>query len=72
MISKNIEHPDHYNQGDIECIDAIRSALGSALFKGFCWGNAIKYLWRWPLKGGTEDLKKCIWYINKILETEND
>ena len=26
--NKHVEHPDHYAHGEIECIDALRSALG--------------------------------------------
>lgn len=62
-----VNHPDHYATGDVECIDAIRSALGPELFCGYLWGNALKYLWRWPRKGLAEDLEKCQWYLNRIV-----
>lgn len=65
----NVEHPSHYNQGEIECIDAIKSALSPEEFRGFCKGNAIKYLWREAKKGGSEDLQKACWYIQKMVET---
>jgi len=65
-MADNINHPEHYTSGDIECIDAIKSAIGGDLFLGYLWGNAIKYLWRWPNKGLAEDLWKCEWYINRI------
>ena len=55
--------PSHYNNGDIECIDAIRSALGEDGFRAWCRGNAIKYLWRAGLKGDPdEDLRKAVFY----------
>lgn len=54
---------NHYQHGEIECIDAIRSALTPAEFIGFCKGNAIKYLWRERYKGGSEDLDKAADYI---------
>jgi hypothetical protein len=63
-----VDHPSHYTSGDIECIDAIRSALGDEWFKGFCRGNAIKYLWRAGKKEGEpaeKDLEKAKWYIKK-------
>lgn len=37
---------------------------------GFFEGNAIKYLSRWRSKGGVEDLKKAIHYIEKLIELE--
>ena len=61
-----VNHPTHYTTGDVECIDAIKSALGPELFCGYLWGNALKYLWRWPRKGLAEDLEKCQWYLKRI------
>lgn len=62
-----VNQPPHYNKGDIECIDAIKSACeGLDGFEGYCTGNAIKYLWRWKHKNGVEDLKKAHWYIKKL------
>lgn len=37
---------------------------------GFFEGNAIKYLARWRDKGGIEDLKKALHYIEKLIEIE--
>jgi len=65
-MADKVNHPDHYTAGDIECIDAIKSALGKELFCGYLWGNAIKYLWRWARKNIDEDLEKCKWYIERI------
>lgn len=65
----NVNHPSHYNQGGIECIDAIQSAIVSLSgAEAFYTGNAIKYLWRWKGKNGVEDLNKAIWYIEKLKE----
>lgn len=38
---------------------------------GFFDGNALKYLMRHKDKGGVEDLKKCIHYIEKLIEMAN-
>jgi hypothetical protein len=62
-----VNHPPHYTQGGIECIDAIKAALGPTEFNGYLRGNAIKYLWRAMQKGApTQDLDKAIWYINRL------
>lgn len=37
---------------------------------GYLDGNAVKYLSRWRLKGGIQDLKKARHYIDKLIETE--
>ena len=63
----NIEHPKHYQQADIECLDAIKAALSSEELKGFIKGNIIKYIWRSDHKNGLEDLQKAQWYLNWYL-----
>lgn len=62
-------NPSHYRQGGIECIEAIQAATeGLAGFEGMLTGNCIKYLWRWKYKNGVQDLKKCHWYLEKLIE----
>jgi hypothetical protein len=65
-----VNSPPHYRQGDIECIDAIRSALTDEEFRGYVKGNSMKYLWREKHKGGDEDLKKAAWYLSQIETNE--
>ena len=68
-MTDNVNHPSHYTQGKIECIDALDAATqGLVGLEAVCTANAIKYLWRWKYKNGTEDLRKAQWYINKLLE----
>lgn len=65
----NVNSPSHYTQGDIECIDAIQSALSCLNgFEAYLTGNILKYMWRWKSKNGIEDLKKSQWYLNKLIE----
>jgi hypothetical protein len=65
---KKIDHPQHYNQGGIECIDAMKEAFGEEAVSHFCICNAFKYLWRHANKEGFDDIRKAIWYLNKYLE----
>lgn len=54
-----VNRPAHYNKGRVECIDAIEVATSDLSgIEAVCTANAIKYLWRWKQKNGTEDLKK--------------
>ena len=62
-------NPSHYAQGGIESIEAIQSSMSREAFKGFLKGNCQKYLWRYEHKNGKEDLLKCQWYLNKLIET---
>jgi hypothetical protein len=60
-------NPSHYKQGGIECIEAMKVALGGG-FLGYLRGNAIKYLWRYDKKNGVEDLKKARWYLDRLIK----
>lgn len=62
-----VNHPPHYTQGGIECIDAIQAALTPEEFRGYCKGNALKYTWRELHKGGAESLQKAAWYLGRLL-----
>ena len=64
----SVNHPAHYTQGGIECIDAIKASMGAEKFKGFLKGNAMKYLWRYEIKGGVEDLRKAQWYLDRLIK----
>ncbi len=63
-----VNHPSHYTQGGIECIDAMEAALGKQVVMDFCLGNAFKYIFRCKNKNGLEDVKKANWYLNKLIE----
>jgi hypothetical protein len=67
-MSDLINHPPHYKHGDIECIAAIKAALGDDGFRAYCKGNVIKYLWRAEHKGNSdEDYGKADWYMRRLL-----
>lgn len=69
IMAERVNHPPHYNAGGIECIDALEAATsGLQGIEAFCTANAIKYLWRWKLKNGEEDLQKAVWYINRLIQ----
>lgn len=63
-----VNHPPHYTEGNIECIDAIQSAMTHEEYIGYLKGNAIKYLWRFEKKENpAEDLAKAKWYLNRMI-----
>lgn len=67
-----VEQPDHYNKGAIEAIEAIKASMPEHEFKGYLKGNALKYLWRYDYKGKpVEDLRKCRWYIERLIKEVN-
>ena len=62
-----VNQPSHYNQGGIECIDAIKASMSAEEFAGYLKGNAMKYLWRYKDKGNpAQDLAKCAWYLRRL------
>lgn len=63
-----VNAPPHYNQAGIECIDAIAAATsGKTGIEAVCVANVIKYLWRYELKNGVEDVKKARWYLDRLI-----
>ena len=64
----NVNKPQHYTEGGIECIDAMIQTQGVSAVIDFCVCNAFKYIWRHNRKNGNEDLFKAQWYINKACE----
>lgn len=68
ILDKAVDHPKYYS-GKVECIDAMAAATEHLNgLEALCTGIAIKYLWRWKKKNGVQDLKKCVWYINRMIE----
>jgi hypothetical protein len=69
VVKDNVNHPSHYTQGAIECIDAIKEATkGLFGIEAVCTGNIIKYVWRWKFKNGVEDLYKADWYLQRLIK----
>lgn len=63
-----VNHPSHYTQGGIECIDAIKAAtVGKTGIEAVCVANVVKYLWRYEEKNSLEDVKKARWYLERLI-----
>lgn len=63
-----VNKPKHYSYGKYECINVLEDVLKDLNgLEAFCIGNAFKYLWRYKLKNGTEDLKKARFYLDKAI-----
>ncbi len=65
----NVNHPKHYNQGQIEVIDLMLKTFGTTAVIDFCRINAFKYRMRAGYKGdAAEDIAKAMWYEDKVKE----
>lgn len=59
----------HYMNGGLEVIDILRAKLTTEEYRGFCLGNALKYLFRYKFKGTpVEDLHKAETYTRWLRE----
>lgn len=56
---------DHYRAKGIQPIEYIH-----ANNLGFCEGNVVKYVTRWKEKGGEDDLRKAIHYLELLIQLE--
>lgn len=64
-----VNHPSHYNQGGMECIDGLIGAFGKKEVATFCKINAMKYIWRLGHKDEeAQEIGKIKWYLDKYLE----
>ena len=59
------ESGDHYKNKGIQPIVYIH-----ANNLGFCEGNVVKYVTRWREKGGEDDLRKAIHYLELLIQLE--
>lgn len=67
LVPDTVNHPSHYTQGGVECIEAIKASMTDDEYRGYLKGNAIKYIWRYQQKGKPgEDLAKAIWYLDRL------
>ena len=66
-MNDNVNRPKHYRKGRVQCIDAIKSALGEG-YEYYLQGNVIKYVWRYKHKNLLEDLEKAQWYLRELIK----
>lgn len=52
----------------IDVIEAFTKDLHGT--DAYFTGNIIKYMLRWNKKGGTEDLEKARWYLNRMIRNK--
>lgn len=71
-MSDPVQHPNHYTQGGIETIAAIKACMSDEEFLGYLRGNTLKYLWRYRHKGGLTDLDKALVYLRWLREAYNE
>jgi len=65
-----VNHPPHYTQGEVETIDFIMGVTAGLPGKEApLVANILKYVSRYKLKNGAEDLKKAKVYLDWLINT---
>ena len=69
-MADNVNSPVHYqSENGLEAIDVIKAFTdGLNGIESFCTGNILKYMCRWKLKNGVEDLLKARWYLERLIK----
>ena len=68
-----VNSPDHYTHNGIEAINVIEAKLTDEQYQGYLQGSVMKYLLRSNYKGKRdEDLKKAQWYLNTLVENNDE
>lgn len=69
-LNDAVNHPSHYTQGGIECIDALTamiSAYEDPNDAALAW-QVVKYVWRHPFKNNpVQDLEKAHFYLDRLI-----
>ena len=68
MEQKNdVRHQRHYEATAIQPIEYMRATMDATQYEGYLRGNVIKYISRYPHKGGLEDLRKAQVYLEWLI-----
>ncbi len=71
MRNLNRRDVPHYTAGGIESLDVIRAKSSPEMFQGFLYGNVLKYMMRYRLKGTPkQDLQKAQTYLGWLIEEQ--
>lgn len=65
-----VSHPSHYqSETGLEVIDVIEAfTFDLKGIEATDTGNVIKYMCRWKMKNGLQDLKKAQWYLSHLID----
>ena len=72
-MSDPVKAPRHYRgDGEVECKRAMRSMTTDVKIDAYAahwWQEAFKYVWRWPIKNGVQDIDKAIESLTELKRT---
>lgn len=65
-----VNKPEHYHKGGIDLLTYVNGKISDERVAGFHQLNVLKYVSRYTLKNGVEDLKKALFYLNELIKLE--
>lgn len=67
---KMVSHPSHYqSETGLEVIDVIEAfTFDLKGIEATDTGNVLKYMCRWKMKNGLQDLKNAQWYLTHLID----
>lgn len=70
-MSNELKSPNHYTWRTRECYEIQQDmTAGSFGWTAYAIANIIKYLYRYPMKGGVDDLRKAQRYLKLLIQNE--
>lgn len=70
----NPEHsttePSHYKELAIDPLEYMSVNFTNEAYMGFLEGNILKYVTRYKMKNGVEDLKKARYYLDLLIDRQ--
>lgn len=72
LLANQAHKSQHYKGFAIEPLQYIEANASAWGDKAFHIGNVVKYVSRYQQKDGVDDLKKALFYIQRLIELEEE
>lgn len=68
-MSDSVDHPAHYQFGKFETWDVVEAVCRTMwdCESAYHTGSILKYMTRWPRKGGARDLEKARAHLDRLI-----
>lgn len=70
MPEHSATEPSHYKELAIDPLEYMSVNFTNEAYMGFLEGNILKYVTRYKMKNGVEDLKKARYYLDLLIERQ--
>lgn len=70
MPEHSTTEPSHYKELAIDPLEYMSVNFTNEAYMGFLEGNILKYVTRYKMKNGVEDLKKARYYLDLLIDRQ--